>query len=167
MMWGLSPGPMLFINEADFAWGLIASLFLANLLTLLIALGIIPILIRILSVPVRFMIPCITTICVVGAYSTSNSMYGVIVMFISGVIGYILDKNQYSTAPMLLAFVLAPLLESNMRKAFTVSQGNPLVFVDFAGHPIAATLMLIFFVILCVPIVKFILRKVKANKAAE
>ena len=164
MMWGLEPGPMLFTNHSDFAWGLIASLYLANLLTLAIALCIIPFLIRILSVPVKYMIPCIVTVCIVGSYSTSNSMYGVIVMFVSGILGYLLDKNGYSTAPMLLAFVLAPLLEKNMRRAFTTSQGDPSVFVDFANHPISAVLMLIFFVIICVPIVKLIIRKVKGSK---
>ncbi|MFA6682082.1 MAG: tripartite tricarboxylate transporter permease, partial [Sphaerochaeta sp.] len=102
MMWGLNPGPLLFSSQPEFCWGLIASLFLANLLTLIIALGIIPFLIKILTVPVKILIPCITVVCIVGSYSTSNSMYGVLVMFFSGLFGYVLDRNGYSTAPMLL-----------------------------------------------------------------
>ena len=163
MMWGLNPGPLLFTKSPDFAWGLIASLFLANILTLLIALAIIPFLIKILSVPVKYMIPCITVVCIVGAYSTSNSMYGVLIMLLSGVLGYILDKNKYATAPMLLSFVLAPLLESNMRKAFITSGGSIGIFFS---HPISLVLMLVLFAIILTPMVKALLKKLKSSKQA-
>ena len=83
MMWGLNPGPLLFSKSPDFAWGLIASLYLSNILTLIVALCVIPFLIRILTVPVTYMIPIITVVCVVGSYSTSNSLYGVVIMFLS------------------------------------------------------------------------------------
>lgn len=109
-MWGLNPGPLLFTNEPEFTWGLIASLFLSNIFTLIVSIAVIPFLIKILSVPVKFMIPIIITVCVVGSYSSSYSMYGVIVMFLSGVLGYILTKSGFPTAPMLLSFVLAKLL---------------------------------------------------------
>ncbi len=158
MMWGLNPGPLLFTKEPEFAWGLIASLFLANLLTLLIALGIIPFLIKILSVPVKYMIPCITVVCFVGAYSTSNSMYGVLVMMLSGIVGNFLNKNDYSVAPMLLSFVLAPILESNMRKAFIISQGSVSIFFE---KPISCVLLAVLFGIILFPIVKTVIRKVK------
>ncbi|MDX9824633.1 MAG: tripartite tricarboxylate transporter permease, partial [Sphaerochaeta sp.] len=161
MMWGLNPGPLLFTTNPDFAWGLIASLFLANILTLIIAVGIIPFLIQILTVPVRMLIPIITVVCVVGGYSTSNSMYGVIIMLLSGVFGYILDRNGYGVAPMLLAFVLAPLLESNMRKAFIISNGKLDIFFD---KPISAFLLLVLFAIVLTPVIKFILRKAGVSK---
>ena len=118
---GLNPGPLLFTNEPEFTWGLIASLFLSNIFALVVAIGVIPFLIQILSVPVKYMIPIITIVCVVGSYSSSYSMYGVLIMFLSGILGYLLVKNDYPTAPMLLSFVLAKLLESNMRKAFIIS----------------------------------------------
>ena len=162
MMWGLAPGPLLFENEPDFCWGLIASLYLANIFTLLVAICIIPFLIQILSVPVKYMIPIITVVCVVGAYSTSNSMYGVIVMFLSGVVGYLLDKNNFPAAPMLLSFVLAPLLENNMRKAFIASQGSLNIFVD---STLKLVLLAVFLVLILTPVVKSILRKMKAGKA--
>ncbi len=142
MMWGLQPGPLLFETDSEFCWGLIASMFLSNILTLLVAIAIIPFLLRILKVPVKYMIPIITVVCVVGAYSTSNSMFGVVVMFISGLIGYMLDKNGFPAAPMLLSFVLSPLLENNMRKAFILSGGSLSIFFN---RPITLTLMLIFF----------------------
>ena len=161
MMWGLNPGPLLFSTNPDFAWGLIASLFLANLLTLIISLGIIPFLIKILTVPVRMLIPIITVVCVVGGYSTSYSMYGVIVMFLSGVAGYVLDRNGYGVAPMLLAFVLAPLLESNMRKAFIISNGSLDIFF---AKPISAFFLAVLFLIVLTPVVKFVLRKTGLRK---
>ncbi|MFR2694057.1 MAG: tripartite tricarboxylate transporter permease [Enterocloster bolteae] len=128
MMWGLNPGPLLFTNEPEFTWGLIASLFLSNIFALVVAIGVIPFLIQILSVPVKYMIPIITIVCVVGSYSSSYSMYGVLIMFLSGILGYLLVKNDYPTAPMLLSFVLAKLLESNMRKAFIISGGSLGIF---------------------------------------
>lgn len=156
MMWGLNPGPLLFTNSPDFAWGLIASLFLANVVTLAIAWGVIPFLIRILSVPTRVLIPSITVICIVGAYSTSNSMFGVVVMLLAGLLGYVLQRAKYPTAPLLLAFVLAPMLESNMRKAFIISRGSLSIFVE---KPIALFFVLAFFAILLFPLLRSLLLK--------
>lgn len=163
MMWGLNPGPLLFDTNPDFCWGLISSMYIANIFTLLVSILVIPFLVKILTVPVKYMIPIITCVCIVGAYSTSNSMYGVIVMLISGIIGYLLDKNGFATAPMLLAFVLAPMLEKNMRKAFIASQGSLGIFTDSA---LKLVLLAIFIVLIMTPVVKSILRKLKAGKAA-
>ena len=163
MMWGLNPGPLLFTNSPDFAWGLIASLFLANLLTLFIALGIIPVLIKILSVPVKVIIPIIMVVCLVGAYSDTYSMYGVMIMFIAGICGYIFEKNGYSTAPMLLAFVLAPLLEDNLRKAFVVSGGSVTSVLFNSAISIVLTVALL--AIVAVPVIRFILKKVRRPKS--
>ncbi|MBP3508893.1 tripartite tricarboxylate transporter permease [Oscillibacter sp.] len=162
MMWGLNPGPLLFDSNPEFCWGLISSMYVANIFTLLVAILVIPFLIKILSVPVKYMIPIITCVCIVGAYSTSNSMYGVLVMFISGIVGYLLDKNGFSTAPMLLAFVLAPMLEKNMRKAFIASQGSLRVFVD---TPLKLILLAVFLVLILTPVVKSIRRKLKKNNS--
>ena len=159
MMWGLNPGPLLFTNEPDFTWGLIASLFVSNLITLAIALAVIPFLLKILSVPIKYMIPCITCICVVGSYSSSYSMYGVLVMLLSGILGYFLNKNNYPTAPMLLSFVLAPLLESNMRKAFIISGGSLNIFFT---RPITCVLMIIFLFMIFAPVIKAFMKKSKA-----
>ena len=163
MMWGLNPGPLLFETNPDFCWSLISSLYLANVLTLAVAVLVIPFLIKILSVPIKYMIPIITCICIVGAYSTSYSMYGVIIMFVSGIVGYLLDKNGFPTAPMLLAFVLAPMLEENMRKAFIASQGSLSVF---ANTPLKIVLLVIFLVLVLTPVVKAILHKVKTKSSA-
>ncbi|MBS7526358.1 tripartite tricarboxylate transporter permease [Fusibacter paucivorans] len=158
LMWGLTPGPLLFQNESEFAWGLIASLFVANIITLAIALMVIPFLIKILTVKVKYMIPCITVICIVGSYSTSNSMYGVLVMFFAGILGYLLYKNEYPTAPMLLAFVLSPLLESSMRKTFIISGGSVSIFFE---KPISLVLLICLAAIVATPIVRSIIKWVR------
>ncbi|MDR1931591.1 MAG: tripartite tricarboxylate transporter permease [Spirochaetales bacterium] len=158
IMWGLTPGPLLFSKSPDFAWGLIASLYLANLVALAISAGIIPFLVKILSVPVKLMIPLITVVCFVGSYSSSNSMYGVCIMLASGVLGYILDRNKYPIAPMLLAFVLAPMLESNMRKAFIISGGS----VDiFFSRPISLAFLFIMMALILFPVIKAIIRALR------
>lgn len=160
MMWGLSPGPLLFRNNPEFAWGLIASLFFANLIALVIAIGLIPFLIKILTVPVKIIIPVVTVICFVGSYANTYSMYGVVVMFISGIVSYICEKSGYSTAPMILSFVLAPLLESNMRKALITSQGSLSIFFT---SPIACTFIIILFIIISFMIIRYFSRSSKTT----
>lgn len=161
IMFGLNPGPLLFTNEPDFTWGLIASLYLSNILAVTVSVLVIPYLLKILSVPIKYMIPAITTVCVVGAYSTSNSMYGVLIMFLSGILGFLLDKNEYPIPPMMLSFVLAPLLESNMRKTFIISGGKLGIFLD---SPISAVLVLVFAFMILTPLFKSLTAKSKKIK---
>ena len=165
MMWGLNPGPLLFQNEPDFAWGLIASLFLANIFALMIALGVIPMLLKILAVPVKVLIPIITVVCIVGSYSDTYSFYGVIIMLVAGVCGYLFEKSGYSTAPMLLSFVLAPLLEDNMRKAFVISGGS--TSKVFFNSAISTVLTIVFCVLILTPLVRALLKKLGILKNKE
>lgn len=158
MMWGLNPGPLLFSTNPDFAWGLISSLFLANLIALLIAILCVPFLVKVVSIPAGLMIPAITAICIIGSYSTTNSMYGVIVMLLSGLLGYILDKNDYPIAPLILAVVLSKILEVNARRAFIISEGSISIFFE---KPIAAFFMAIFFIFILSPVIKRIVYKFK------
>jgi len=160
IMWGLSPGPLLFTNSPEFAWGLIASLYLANVITLVVAVMAIPFLIKILSVPIRLIIPTVVAVCFVGSYTSTLSMYGVVVMLASGVLGYFMSKYKYPIAPMLLAYVLAPMLEINMRRAFITSGGSPDIFFT---RPISLTFMLIFFAFLLFPLAKMLVNKIKAR----
>ena len=164
MMWGLNPGPMLFQSEPDFAWGLIASLFISNAIALAIALGTIPWLIKLLKVPVGVMIPSIVVICFVGAFSTSNSMFGVVVMMIGGILGYIFKKNDIPVSPLLLAFVLSSTLETNVRRTFIASQGSLRLFYT---RPITLVLVLVFLAIVGTPLVKAIIKKAKNKNVQE
>ena len=161
MMWGLNPGPMLFSTNPDFAWGLIASLFISNILSLAISLGCIPWLQKIVRVPIGVMIPSILMICFIGAYSTSNSMFGVVIMLIGGFLGYIFSKCGLPTAPLLLAFVLSSTLETNLRRAFLTSHGNIAVFLE---RPITDVFLVIFLIMVLVPVGRAIYKKAKSNK---
>ena len=126
-------------------------------------MAIIPYLIRILAVPVKYMIPIITTICFVGAYATSNSMYGVIIMVVSGIIGYFFKKGGIPVSSMLLAYVLSPIFEGNMRKAFIISGGSPAIFFT---EPVACAFMVITILLICSPMIKKVVRGAKAKKNA-
>lgn len=159
MVWGLKPGPLLFAESPDLAWSTIATLFLANIVTLVISLLVIPFIVNILKVPYRYMIPSITFICIIGAYSINNSMYGVILMLLFGLIGYIMNKFKYPLSPVLLAFVLSDLFEANLRKALMTSQGNPMIFLT---RPISCAFVVIMVVLLLSPVLRKVLGKKKA-----
>jgi len=160
IIWGLNPGPLLFTKNPEFAWGLIASLYVANLITLIISVLVIPTLIKVLSIPLKLVIPVVVALCFVGAYTNNSSMYGVVVMLASAVLGYFMTKYKYSVAPMLLAYVLAPMLEKNIRQAFITSGGEVSIFFT---RPISLVFMIVFFIFLLFPIVKVILNRIKAQ----
>ena len=162
MMWGLQPGPLLFTNDPEFAWGLIASLFISNIIALFISLMIIPSLIKILSIPTSYMIPIIATVCLVGSFSTDRSMYNVYITAIFGVVGYFFGKCKMPLAPVLLSFVLAPIFESNMRKAFISSQGSIGIFFT---SPISLVFLLVTFALILSPVIKMALKKAKGGAA--
>ncbi len=164
LMYGLNPGPLLFQNQPEFTWGLIASLYVANIVTLIVALMIIPWLIQILKVPVRVMIPVITTICVMGSYSANNSLYGIIIMLIAGIVGFLLKKHGYPIAPLLLAFVLAPTLERSFRQALQISDGSVLIFFQ---RPIAAVLIVFLCITILSPIIRSVIGKLKTKTKGE
>lgn len=157
MVWGLKPGPLLFTDSPELAWSTIATLFVANIITLVISLGVIPVIVNILKVPYRYMIPSITFICIIGAYAINNSMYGVILMLVFGVIGYVLNKFNYPLSPVLLAFVLSDIFEANLRKALITSQGSPMIFLT---RPISLVMILILVALLLTPTI----RKLAAGK---
>ncbi|MBE6904798.1 MAG: tricarboxylate transporter [Ruminococcaceae bacterium] len=161
MMWGLNPGPMLFASEPEFAWGLIASLFISNLIALFIAMVSIPWMAKIIRIPVGVMIPAIIAICFVGAYATTNSMFGVVIMVLGGIIGYLFQKNDYPVAPLLLAYVLSSNLEINVRRALVISEGSLSIFFT---KPISLVLMLVFFIIILTPMVRGALSKMRTKQ---
>ncbi|HWQ74194.1 MAG TPA: tripartite tricarboxylate transporter permease [Syntrophomonas sp.] len=160
IMWGLNPGPMLFTSEPEFAWGLIASLFISNWIALFIALLCIPMMSKVVRLPVGVLIPAIVTICCAGSYATTSSLYGVVIMLIGGVLGYLLIKNDYPVAPLLLAFVLSTSLEINVRRALVISGGS---ISCFFTRPISLVLMLVFFALVLTPAVRGILSKIRAR----
>ena len=106
MIWGLQPGPLLFVEKADFVWGLIASMYLGNIAGLIVVLTCVPLFASILRVPFSIIAPVILVICAIGAYTVHNSMFDVWLMLVFGVMGYVFKKLDYPLAPLVLALVL-------------------------------------------------------------
>ena len=159
MMWGLQPGPLLFEQNPGFVWGLISSMYIGNLLTVIAALLIIPFLMNIIRIPTAIMIPIITVICFVGAYSFQNSMFDVWVMIVTGIIAYWLKSQDYPIAPLLLSFVLTPRLEQAARQAMNISGGDVGIFVS---SPISISLLLLIVVFILSPLIMKLFKK-KSN----
>ncbi len=130
MIWGLQPGPMLFVEQKEFVWGLIASMYLGNIAGLIVVLTCVPLFAAILRVPFSIIAPVILVICAVGAYTVHNSMFDVWLMLVFGVIGYTFNKLGYPLAPLVLAIVLGDKAEEGFRQALLGSQGNLMVFFD-------------------------------------
>jgi putative tricarboxylic transport membrane protein len=128
MIWGLQPGPLLFVEKADFVWGLIASMYLGNIAGLLIVLTCVPLFASILRVPFSIIAPVILVICAIGAFTVHNSMFDVWLMLIFGVMGYVFKKLDYPLAPLVLALVLGDNAENAFRQSMLMSQGDMRIF---------------------------------------
>src|SRR5689334_17743853 len=130
MIWGLQPGPLLFVEQKDFVWGLIASMYLGNIAGLIVVLSLVPLFAGILRVPFSVIAPIIIVICAIGSYTVHNAVFDVWMMIVFGVAGYLLKKLSYPLAPMVLAIVLGDRAEASFRQAMLVSQGDMRVFFE-------------------------------------
>ena len=153
VIWGLEPGPMLFVNEQDFVWGLIASLYAANLFALLINIAFIPAFIWVLKMPFTILAPMIFILCVVGGYAPTQDMHDVWLMLIFGVVGYLMRKLDYPMAPAVLAIVLGPLAETSMRQSLLLNDGSPAIFFT---RPIAGPITIVAILLFLLPVFKLL-----------
>ena len=128
LIWGLQPGPLLFVEQKDFVWGLIASMYLGNIVGLAVVLTMVPVFAAILRVPFGIIAPIILVICAIGAYTVHNNSFDVIMMLVFGVAGYFLKKCNYPLAPLVLAIVLGDKAEEAFRQSLLISQGSVSVF---------------------------------------
>jgi putative tricarboxylic transport membrane protein len=128
MIWGLQPGPMLFVEHKDFVWGLIASMYLGNVVGLLVVLTTVPFWAAFLRIPFSVIAPVIVVICAVGAYTVHSSMFDVVMMLVFGVVGYLFKKLKYPMAPLVLALVLGDMAEASFRQSMLLSQGSLAIF---------------------------------------
>jgi putative tricarboxylic transport membrane protein len=128
LIWGLQPGPMLFVEQKDFVWGLIASMYIGNVVGLIVVLTTVPWWAAILRIPFSVIGPVIIVVCAIGAYTVNNSMFDVVMMLVFGVVGYLFKKLKYPLAPLVLALVLGDMAESSFRQAMLLSQGSLTIF---------------------------------------
>ncbi len=164
VIWGLEPGPRLFVEQEEFVWGLIASLYAANLFTLLINVAFIPAFIWVLKLPFTILAPIIFILSVIGGYAPTQDMHDVWLMLIFGVVGYLMRKLDYPMAPAVLAIVLGPLAETSLRQSLLIGNGSPLIFVQ---RPISGPLMLIAIALLFMPAFKLVKNRLVDRKAAR
>jgi putative tricarboxylic transport membrane protein len=156
MIHGMQPGPMLVKEQPGLFWGAITSMYLGNVMLLVLNLPLIGLWVKILKVPYPILFPLILLFCVVGAYSLNNSIVEVLIMVIFGLIGYLFKKFEYEAAPLILALVLGPMLETALRRSLLLSAGDPMIFLT---RPISAALMLISFFLLAYPLVPWLRKK--------
>src|SRR6187401_3562715 len=137
MIWGLQPGPTLFVEQKDFVWGLIASMYLGNIVGLVVVLTCVPLFASILRVPFSVIAPIIIVICAIGSFTVKNAIFDVWMMVVFGVVGYVFKKLDYPLAPLVLALVLGDRAEDALRQSLIMSQGSLGIFFT---RPIAGVI---------------------------
>jgi putative tricarboxylic transport membrane protein len=142
---GIIPGPQVMTRNPELFWGMIASMWIGNLMLLIINLPLVGMWVRLLQVPYRLMFPAILLFCCIGIYSVNNSPFDVVLTAVFGLVGYVLHKFGYEPAPLLLGFVLGKLLEEKMRQALVISRGS---FATFVERPVSAGLLIVAAVVL-------------------
>ena len=146
---GVQPGPFLIVDHPDVFWGVIASMYIGNVVLLFFNLPLVGVWVQMLRVPYSIMAPLIVMICSIGVYSLKNDVDDVLMMFIFGIFGYILRKFKFELGPLILAFVLGRILERSLSQALIISSGDVSVFVT---KPISAVLLGIVFLMLLTPL---------------
>ena len=164
VIWGLVPGPLLFVEEKEFVWGLIASLYVANLFSLLINVAFIPLFLWVLKMPFTILAPIIFVLSLVGGYSPTQDMHDVWLMLIFGVGAYLMRKLDYPLAPAVLAIVLGPIAEPALRQSLLISNGD---FTDFFTRPISGPIMIIAIILLILPALKPLKNKFLAKEKSK
>jgi putative tricarboxylic transport membrane protein len=153
---GMQPGPLLMKTQPDLFWGLVASMYVGNVLLVLLNLPLIGVWVQLLKIPYRILMPLILLFCLIGSYSLSNSTFDVSVMVLFGGIGYLMRKFGYEAAPLVLAFIMGPLLENNLRQSLLMSHGSFLIFVS---RPISAVGLAVAFLLLLANLIPFLKKR--------
>jgi putative tricarboxylic transport membrane protein len=167
LIWGLQPGPLLFAEKPDFVWGLIASMYLGNVVGLVVVLALVPAFAAILRIPFAIIAPVIIVICGIGAYTVNNSMHDIWFMLGFGIVGYLFKKLNYPMAPLVLALVLGNNAEDAFRQSMLMSQGNlGILFSNgLVGSITALSLVMLFWPLISTGLRA--LRPARPNKLAE
>jgi putative tricarboxylic transport membrane protein len=147
---GIVPGPQVMTKQPELFWGMIASMWLGNLMLVIINLPMVGVWVRLLRVPYRLLFPAIIIFCAIGVYSINNAAFDAVMTALYGIIGYWLVKHDFEPAPMLLGFVLGPLMEENLRRAMLIARGDPSTFITrpISGGLIAVAAFLLVLAVL-------------------
>ena len=159
VIWGLVPGPRLFVDETEFVWGLIGSFYISNMAAVVINLAFIPVFIWMLRMPFTILAPMIFVLSIAGGYAATRDMHDIWLMVIFGIGAFFLRKFDYPLAPAVLAIVLGPIAEPTLRQSLLLSSGDPSIFFT---RPIAGPITIIALILLFLPAVKLLRRRTKA-----
>jgi TctA family transporter len=143
---GIQPGPSVISEQPALFWGIVVSMWIGNLMLIILNLPLIGLWVRMIMIPYHYLFPGILVFCAIGVFSLKNAQFDIYLMGLFGVLGYVFSKLGCEAAPMLLAFILGPLMEEYLRRAMLLSRGNPWVFLQ---RPISATLLVIAVLALC------------------
>ena len=160
LIYNITPGPLLIKNHPDLFWGVVGSMYIGNAMLLILNVPLIGIWVKILKVPYPILLPLILLFCLIGVYSVNNSIEEMIIMILFGVIGYLMKKFQYEAAPLILAFVLSPMLENALRQSLLMSQGS---FSIFFNRPISLILIVGALLLLIFPIIPGLKKRPKVG----
>ena len=164
LMWGLQPGPLLMEQNPEFAWGLIASMYLGNVMLLLVNIFMIPAFASVARVPFRVLAPIILLICVLGTYTINSSMLEVFVMLACGVLGFFMRRYGLSPAALVIALVLGPLAEETLRQTMIISGGS---FDIFFERTASVAIMAVLAAVLVLPLIFPRIKKAAASRVAK
>jgi putative tricarboxylic transport membrane protein len=164
MVHGVTPGPRLLLDYPRIFWGVLGSMYVGNVMLLVLNLPLIGVWVRLLKVPYPILFPFIFLFCLIGAYSTGNNIQDIYIMIFFGILGYLMKKYDYPPAPLVLAFILGPMFENAFRQSLIMSAGSPLIFFT---RPIAVALLLISFVLLLSPLALRILGRQRLGLALK
>ncbi|MGG5752164.1 tripartite tricarboxylate transporter permease [Zafaria sp. Z1313] len=156
---GVTPGPQLVEQHPDLFWGVVNSMYIGNILLLIMSIPLIGIFVRILRVRAAILAPVTVLITMLGAYTINNSMFDVVLVVFFGAVGYLMKKTGFEPGPLVLAFVLGSLLEASLRRSLLVFEGD---LTGFLTRPISATLLVLFVIVAVMPLVQSALRRRKA-----
>ena len=164
MMFGLQPGPLLFQKNPDFVWAVIASMYIGNIMLLIMNIGCIPLFVKILKIPNALLMPLIIVFATVGVYSVDGNLFDVWLLYVFGVVGYFLKKFSMPLAPVVLSVVLGPMIERALRQSLTMSLGS---FDIFFTRPISATLLAVGFIVVAWPLVDTLRKRNRTKTTGE
>ena len=164
IMYGIQPGPLLFQNRPDLVWGLINSMYIGNVMLLILNLPLIGIFVQLLRIPSGILYPMIIAISVIGAYAINGSMTDLYLILLFGVVGYVFDKVDIPVAPLVLSLVLGGMMEQSFRQAMTISGGNPKIFF---GSVITVTLVVMSVISILLPFILPMIKKYKEDGKDE
>ncbi|WP_309133042.1 tripartite tricarboxylate transporter permease [Brevibacterium sp.] len=161
---GITPGPLLVSDEPELFWGVVNSMYIGNILLLIMAIPLIGVFVKVLSVRPAILAPITVLITLIGAYTVKNSVFDLVLLVVFGLIGYLMKKTGFEPGPLVLAFVLAEMLESNVRRSLLLFEGH---LAEVFTRPITVSLLALLVVVVVLPMVKTLLDRAKSTPVSK